>query len=304
MISDRKMDTRTDIEQVIARIASRQHGVVARVQLLRAGVAEDVVDHRLRTGRLRPIHRAVYLAGPLPVPKAREMAAVLACGDGAAVSHRSAAALWQLVPRRDEVVEVAVKSGRAGNRPGIRVHRVGTLRPDEVTTRNGIPVTTPARTLFDLGGATTQGELERALAEALARRLTTRSRVLSVLDRHPRGPGIRTLRALLESGPGPALTRSEAEERFLALVRKARLREPEVNVKAHGYEVDFYWRVDRLVVEVDGRAYHSSPQAFERDHQRDSTLVAAGLRVMRVTWHQIVDEPEALLVRLAQALAR
>ncbi|MGH7575849.1 MAG: DUF559 domain-containing protein [Longimicrobiales bacterium] len=297
---------RTDIEEVIARFAARQHGVVARAQLLRAGVAADVVDYRLRTGRLRSIYRAVYVAGPLPLPNAREMAAVLACGNGAAVSHRSAASLWQLLPRGDEasVVEVAVKSGRAGNRPGIRVHRLRTLRKDEVTTQDRIPVTTPARTLYDLGGVTTPRALERALAEAMARRVTTRSRMLSVLDCHPKGRGVSALRALLESRPGPALTRSEAEERFLALVRKARLREPEVNVMAQGNNVDFYWRVDRLVVEIDGRAYHSSPQAFERDHQRDATLVAAGLRVMRVTWRQIVDEPEAVLVRLAQALAR
>lgn len=297
---------RTDIEEVIARFAVRQHGVVSRAQLLRAGVTPDVVDYRVRTGRLRSIYRAVYVAGPLPLPNAREMAAVLACGDRAVVSHRSAATLWQLLPRGDEasVVDISVSSGRPDGRPGIRVHRLRTLHLDEVTKRDRIPITTPARTLYDLAGVTTPRALDRALAEAMARRLITRSRMLSVLDGHPGGRGVSTLRALLQPGAGPAYTRSEAEERFLALVRKARLREPEVNVMAQGYNVDFYWRVDRLVVEIDGRAYHSSPQAFERDHQRDATLVAAGLRVMRVTWRQIVDEPEAVLVRLAQALAR
>ncbi|MGH7502427.1 MAG: endonuclease domain-containing protein [Longimicrobiales bacterium] len=112
------------------------------------------------------------------------------------------------------------------------------------------------------------------------------------------------LLALIERGASPPLTRSAAEEHFLGLIRKAQLREPEVNMQVEGYEVDFVWRSERLVVEIDGRAFHSSDRSFESDRRRDGVLVAAGLRVMRVTWRQIVNEPEALLVRLTQALAR
>ncbi len=287
-------------------LAGRQHGVVARAQLLSAGVTSEVVAHRVKTGRLQRLHRGVYLVGPLKAPHTREMAAALACGGSAAVSHRSAAVLWQMLPRgRDEEpVEVVVAEGRAGRRPGIRVRHLHTLRFDEVMVRDGIPITTPARTLYDLASTVAERELERALAEGFAQRLVQRSEVLALLDHHMGGAAERRLRELLESGSRIALTRSEAEERFLELTRKARLPDPDTNAHVAGYEVDFLWRAARIVVEVDGRAFHSDYRRFESDRRKDAVLVAAGLRVMRVTWHQIVNEPEALLVRLAQALAR
>jgi very-short-patch-repair endonuclease len=287
-------------------LATRQHGVVSRDQLLRAGVSFNLVNHRVKAGRLRWLHRGVYLVGPLMAPYTREMAAVLACGESAALSHHSAARLWQLVPRdrEDDAVDVTVMKGRTGRRPHIRARHVRTLMPDEVTVHDGIPVTTPARTLCDLAGISGARELERALAEALAQRLVQSREILALLDRHRRHRGRTRLRAFLDVGHTAARTRSEAEERFLALTRKARLKEPAANAKIAGCEVDFLWRAEHLVVEVDGRAFHSSGQRFEGDRARDATLVAAGLRVMRVTWHQIVNEPEVLLVRLAQALVR
>ncbi|MGH7502078.1 MAG: endonuclease domain-containing protein [Longimicrobiales bacterium] len=299
-------DARLTAEQMIMKLAARQHGVVARVQLLRAGVQPDLVDHRLRTGRLRRLHRGIYLAGPLTGPYTREMAAVLACGEHSAVSHRSAAALWQMLPpgQNGKPVEVVLTRGRGGRMPDIRVRHVHTIRADELTVRDGIPITTAARTLYDLAVLAGRRELERALAEALALRLVERSDVLALLDRRARRPGVSRLRGLVEGESRVALTRSEAEERFLTLIRKARLDDPDTNVEVAGHEVDFLWRAERLVVEVDGRAFHASYRRFESDRRRDAVLVAAGLRVIRVTWHQIVDEPEALLVRLAQALAR
>jgi len=263
-----------------------------------------VVDHRLRVGRFRPLHRGVYRVGPVTGPRAREMAAVLACGESAAVSHRSAAVLWGMIPGgRVEAVEVIVARGRAGRRPGIRVRHVHTITREEVTVRDHVPITTAARTLYDLAGVASHRELERAVAEALALRLVDRARILALLDHHAARPGASRLRRLLD-GDTPPRTRSEAEERFLALVRKACLRDPDANAEVAGYEVDFLWRAERLVVEVDGVAFHSSNRRFEGDRRRDAVLIGAGLRVMRVTWHQIVKEPEALLVRLAQALAR
>jgi very-short-patch-repair endonuclease len=294
------------VEEAIMSLAAGQHGVVTRAQLVDAGFSADVVDHRLKRKRLRPLHRGVYLVGPLVARRVQEMAAVLACGRGAAISHRSAAMLWQLLPESAirGPVEVSSERGDHTRRPGIRMHRVRTLPPDEVTMLDGIPVTTVLRTLCDLAGAVDRRELERALAEALTRRLASRSGILLHLACRSPARGLGALRALVEMDAHPALTRSEAEERFLALVRRARLPHPVVNVTVGGYEIDFLWDPGRLVVEVDGFAYHSSARMFERDRRRDADLTAAGLRVMRVTWRQIVSEPEALVVRLAQALAQ
>ncbi len=289
-------------DRAIDELAGRQHGVVARRQLLDAGVASHVIDRRLRAGRLRRVHQGVYQVGPVTAPRAAEMAAVLACGASAVLSHRSAAALWRLTSEPEAgPVEVIT---RAGNRPrrGLRLRRMGTLRADEVTKLSGIPVTTASRTLYDLAATTESRGLERAVGEAFALRLTTPAQLWSVVSRHARTRGSANLRAILEAGE-PALTRSEAEERFLALIRKARIQRPTANVKIGRVEVDFLWRRERLVVEIDGFAYHSSAGAFERDRRRDAVLIGAGYRVARITWRQLADEPEAVIARLVKALA-
>jgi very-short-patch-repair endonuclease len=164
-------------------------------------------------------------------------------------------------------------------------------------------VTTPARTILDLAAVASPRELEQALAEAQARRLVRRSDLLPLLARFQRRPGVAALRSLLDADARPSLTRSEAEERLLALIRAAELPAPEVNVHIGRYEVDLLWRDQGLVVEVDGFRYHSSRSAFERDRLRDAELGGRGLRVMRVTWRQIVVRPEALVARIATTLA-
>jgi very-short-patch-repair endonuclease len=285
-------------------LAARQHGVVARCQLLGAGVAPDLIDHRLRSGRLTRMHRGVYLVGAVTLPITREMGAVLACGTSAVLSRRSAASRWTLLPASgpETPVEVTVIRGRSGQRiEGINVRHQHAVRPDEVTVRDGIPITTPARTLYDLA-ASADRLLERALDEAIAQRLVSRSKLLSLVGRYAARPGARRLRTLLEGDASVGFTRSEAEQRFLSLVRSATLDAPEVNVRMAGLEVDFLWREQRLVVEVDGHAFHSTPRRFENDRRRDAQLVASGVRVMRVTWHQLVDERDALIVRLTRAL--
>jgi len=227
---------------------------------------------------------------------------VLACGEGAVLSNRAASAVWAMLPypAASRPIDVTVRRGDPRGRPGIRLHRTKRLAPDEVRTRHGIPLTSPARTLLDLA-ATSPRDLERALAEAYARHLVRRAELLALIARHPRHPGAARLRALIETDP--PFTRSEAERRFLALVRRANLPAPEVNVNLARYEVDFLWWRERLVVEVDGYAFHSSRRAFEDDRRRNVDLAARGFRVIRITWRQLVSEPEALLVRLAQALA-
>lgn len=290
--------------EALARIARHQHGVVSRNQLLDLGFSAREVDNLVRSCTLRRLHRSVYLLGQVEPPLAREMAAVLACGSNAVLSHRNAAVLWGLLPITAAATpEVSVPARNPGLKPGIVIHRVVALDPRDVTKLERIPITRPARTLVDLAALLDRRELERALAEAYAKRRFTRAALGAVLNRAANAPGTAALRRALATDLAPALTRSEAEERLLGLIRKAGLPSPEVNARLERYEVDFLWPAERLVVEVDGFRYHSSRAAFERDRLRDAKLQAQGHRVMRVTWRQIIEAPEAVLVRIAQGLA-
>jgi len=240
--------------------------------------------------------------GPVAPRRAAEMAATLACGPTAAVSHRSAAALWEIAPEGPRGTPVEVQVVRhARRRPGVRVHRTAGRHPDEVVRLDGIPVTSPARTLFDLAGSGHSRMVERAFARALLRDVTTRDRVAAIRARYAGRSGTALLRKLLGSGR-PARTRSEAEHRFLRLVRSARLPAPQVNVRLGPYEVDFYWPDRHLAVEIDGFTFHASRTAFERDRERDANLATRGIRVLRFTWRQLTDTRDVVLVRLAQTL--
>jgi very-short-patch-repair endonuclease len=177
------------------------------------------------------------------------------------------------------------------------------LHPHEITTCRRIPVTTPARTLLDLAAGGVFRDFERALAEAQIRRLVRRRELAELLQRNQGRRGSRVLRGALAAETEPVLTRSEAEERLLELVRHARLPPPEGNVRLGEHEVDLLWRKQRLIVEIDGFRFHSSRAAFERDRIRDAELQANGFRVIRVTWRQIVREPDAMLARIARLLA-
>ena len=172
----------------------------------------------------------------------------------------------------------------------------------QIARVSGIPVTAPARTLMDLAASEELRVLERAVARALRSGIVTETRLSATLARHAGRPGSRALRTVLEREGGPALTRSEAEGRFLEMVREARLPVPEVNVRVAGYEVDFFWPGLRVVGEVDGFRFHRGRVRFEADRRRDMDLAAAGVQVIRVTWRQLVEEERATLVRLARAL--
>ena len=221
----------------MAEIAARQHGVVVLWQLAAAGLERGAVAHRVAQGRLIPIHRGVYLLGPLKAQFTDAMAAVLACGDGAVLSHHAAAALYGLRPAQATPgdIDVTVPARNARTRPGIHVHRVRWLAPTEVTRHEGIPVTTPHRTLLDLATMLAPSELTRALEQAQVHGLMDPS----LNEQFERHLGARALKAA--SQPEPALTRSEAETRVLQLIRAARLPHPSVNARVSGYEVDFLW---------------------------------------------------------------
>ena len=234
--------------------------------------------------------RGVYQVGPILPPFGREMAAVLACGDNALLSHHSAAAIWRIRPAHEGDVHVTVSGRDQRPRPGLHIHRSLSLI---AAVHDGLPLTNPARTLHDMATLLPQHQLDRAVEEAQVLRLVTRKE----LEQLPSRPAVKS--ALRTE---PALTRSEAERKLLELVRAARLPRPETNVHVAGYEVDFLWRDHRLVVEVDGFAFHASRTAFERDRARDATLQAAGYRVVRLTWRQLTDEPHAVVARLASLL--
>ncbi len=309
------------IELAIAEIAGRQRGTISRAQLLAIDVTRRGIERRLADGRLHRLFLGVFLVGhAVPPLLARETAALIACGSGCFLSHRTAGAIWALdappgtaaplrgrpaaalpaTPRNPLVDVTSTRSGPRGQR-GLRVHRVQRLDAADSRMRHGLPLTAPARTLLDLASVLSAQELADTVERARVLRLVTGAHIRTAMQRTPGRRGAPALRRLLVDEP--TMTRSKAERRLLTLVARAGLPRPATNVPLHGHEVDLLWRAQRLVVEVDGYAYHAHREAFERDRRRDAELQAAGYRVIRVTWRRMADEPEALLVTLAQALA-
>ena len=234
------------------------------------------------------------------------MAAVLAGGAGAVLSHRPAAALWEL-RGWDGAVDVTCP-GRRSSRPGLRVHEIA-LPADEVTVRGGIPVTTVARTLFDLAAVLPRHRLEQAFGEAERRGLGDTPSLPELVARYPGRRGVATLRAVLAAGRiGLDIPRSELEARFLAFLRDRHLPHPEVNasITARGrwLEVDCLWRPAALIAELDGHAFHADDDAYEGDRIRDRMLTADGWNVVRVTWRQLHLETDQLEADLRASLAR
>jgi very-short-patch-repair endonuclease len=292
-------------DDILVGVATGQHGVAARWQLVEAGMSLHAIEYRLLRRRLERVYRGVYRYAPMTGPRWREMAAVLSGGASAVLSYRSAAAAWgQIRASGGSATSVAITRGNPTSQPGVRFHRLRTLLAAETTHCDGVPITTPARTLVDLASCASDRELEQAVAHSLRQGLASDDEIVRIVARYPRRAGVRHLRALMCLDGAPAFTRSQAEETFLDLVRRAHLPPPETNVVVHGWEVDCLWRNSALVVEIDGRAFHSSYRAQARDRRRDATLLAQGLSVMRVTWADLHDGRDALIARLAQALVR
>jgi very-short-patch-repair endonuclease len=288
------------VDRRLVALAGRQHGVVTTAQLVALGVGRHAIAARVATGWLKRRHHGVYLVGPLETPHTAAMAAVLAYGDGALLSHYPAAVLWDVRPPPAHAMHVTILRAGVKSRDGIRAHRTGKLHPADATRRHGIPVTSPARTLLDLATQVAQRELERATDEARVLRLVTDLSLNEQFARYPNHRGVAALRKAIQ--PEARLTRSEAERRLLELIRAARLPEPRTNAKVGPYEVDFLWPERGLVVEVDGYAFHSTRRSFERDRRRDADLHNRGHRVIRFTWRQITVEPELVVATLAAQL--
>jgi very-short-patch-repair endonuclease len=293
------------MEIVAADLAAAQHGVVSRTQLLAAGVTGHQVDNAVRRGRLHRLHQGVYAVGHTALPAyAGEQAALLAYGLGAVLSHLSAGELWRILRAGAHEVHVTVVGRHLASRPGIRVHRGGTLTPADIRTRERLPLTSPARTLIDLATQLDPDAWEAALSQARFLRLIRDGELERALDAAPGRPGSAAVRAHLARESGPQLTESKAERLFLHLVRQAGLPEPRTQQRIAGFRVDAVWPEHRLIVELDGIEGHGHRSAFERDRRRDAILIAKGWRVIRFTWPQLDRQPLYVIATLSAALAR
>jgi hypothetical protein len=300
---DEQLDQiRADV--VIAGLAATQHGVVSWRQLTDAGLGRGAIAHRAHSGWLHRLYRGVFAVGHLPSsPEARWMAAVLACGDNAALSHTSGLALWDLRASSDPKIDITVATRNGlSHRDAIRIHRSGTLTPVEVTTHEGIPVTTVARTLLDAAALLQPHSLTRTVERSEILELFDLTAIQVTLDLHPAHRGRGRLTAVLDLYRDDELTRSELEARFLALCDAHSFPRPLVNHMIGDDEVDFLWPHLRVVVESDGRRTHLTHRAFERDRAKDARLTVAGYRVVRFTHRQIRYDPRGVAAVLRALL--
>ncbi|MBA2504696.1 MAG: DUF559 domain-containing protein [Thermoleophilaceae bacterium] len=271
---------------------------MARRQLLGLGVSREAIAHRLAKGRLHRLYRGVYAVGRSEVSQeGRWMAAVLACGPGAALSHFSAAVLWGI--RQAGILEVVAPNG--ARRRGIKVHRRKNI---ESVILNGIPVTTPAQTLVDIAPRLNRGELERAINEADKLDLIDPAELRAAVDELPPCPGAGIIRRLLDRQTFVP-TDTELERLFIPLALDAGLGVPLTQEWVNGFKVDFYWPELGLVVETDGGRFHRTPAQQTADRLRDQTHLAAGLTPVRFTWEQVKYERphvRSVLARVAERL--
>lgn len=289
----------------IAVLAARQHGVVSWRQLIDAGFGRGMVEHRVHTGLLHRMHRGVFAVGHRPLTReARWMGAVLACGDGAGLSHACATALWEVRPYNGVWIDVTVPTtaGRV-RRDRIRLHRSSIFDADDVTTHRAIPVTTIARTLLDVAVRFSEPALARTVEQTEIRRLFDLRAIGRTLARHPNHPGGAKLTQAIELYRADEFTRSDLEPIFLALCNAHGTPRPLVNHIVEGKEVDFFWPDQRLIVETDGRATHFTLAAYEGDRARDAYLLTLGYRTMRFTELQIRTDGATVAARLAAVLA-
>jgi very-short-patch-repair endonuclease len=296
------IDVEIQGQRRMSMLAERQHGLVTRSQLRDLGLNPGAIDYRVGSGALVVVRRGVYALGHSALrPQAPPLAAVLGSGPGAALSHASAAAHWEVRPSAATLIDVTVPRRIRGQR-GIR-HHFAELPADQVSVHDGIPVTTVARTMVDLAGVVPEPTLRRAMEAAEAARLVDWAQVEALA--RDRRRGVRALRSILaEREIGRRVTKRELEAAFVDLLRREGLPLPATNVWVEGFEVDCVWRDARLVVELDSRRFHGTDGAFERDRARDRRLAAAGWIVVRVTWRQIHDERNALLADLGGLILR
>jgi very-short-patch-repair endonuclease len=285
-----------DVE--IADLAVRQHGAVALRQLIALGLSRQAVAKRVAAGRLHPVYRGVYAVGHRRLTRnGRFMAAVLACGDGALLSHLSAAELYGFGGSGTTIDVTSATRSRSGI-PGIRLHQPRKLAPEHRTTIDGIPVTTVPRLLADLAATLDHHGLKRVWQEAQRRQLLD-VKAIRPLTSQPR-KGISKLSALVEDHEDAPDTHTEFEHRFHDFITKRDIPTPAYNVALHGYVVDALYRHERLIIELDSRAYHW--HRAEEDHDRDAELLTHGYRTYRITWRALTSSPDKVERRIRRML--
>lgn len=291
----------TTVERIIAGLASRSHGVVTRGELRAAGITKAEIEHRLRTGALLREHLAVFRVGHrAPSVEARYLAAVRACGEGAALSGRAAAYLYGLIAGPEPVPDVSAPRQR--RLPGLRTRHVRALDGREVTSWRGIPITTVARTLVDIAGDLSSYQLGRACHEAGVKYGTTPREVAAALERRPNAPGAGRLRRI-SHGDAPIVL-SKLERRFQSLLREHGLPLPATNRRVGGRRVDCRWEEPPLTVELDRYRYHRSRHAWEQDRRREREARARGDDFRRYTYGDVYEEPTAMLAELRRFFAQ
>ena len=290
------------VDRRIARIAKRQHGVVARRQLAAIGLGRGAIEHRVGVGRLHVLHAGVYAVGHTRLSaSAWRLAAVLACGPGAVLSHRTAADVLGILPSARRLVDVSSPQRTLHRHRGVVVHRPRRLGACDTAVIDGMPVTNASRTIVDLASVLGRARVSRAVEEAERRGVFDLEQVERLIVRGRRGAKL--LRTVLRAYREPSFTRSGLERRFLALCRRAGLPPPATNLWIAGGEADAVWDEHALVVELDSRAFHGTPAAFERDRERDAALQLAGYRVLRVTDVRLEHEPAEVARTVAGLLA-
>jgi very-short-patch-repair endonuclease len=287
----------------VAELAAVQRALVQRRQLVAAGIGRSTIETLQSRGVLFRVLRGVYAVGtPELQPLAAETAALLHLVHDAALSHHSAAAIWDLMPA-SETVHVTLLGRGLRPREPLRLYRVPALHPSDVALRHGLPVTAAARTIIDVAARVTTSELADLAAQARARGLVTETQLAEALNRARGRSGTRAVSQLRATEVGRALTRSHFERLLLALLIDAELPRPRMNATVNGHEVDALWPQDRLILECDSWMHHADRGAFENDRLRDQHHLARGHRVLRITYRQLVEEPLRIAVLLARALA-
>lgn len=288
-------------------LARVQHGVIARFQLLERGLGKDAVQHRIASGRLHPIHAGVYAVGHRVLSKqAWWMAAVLASGPEAVLSHRSAAALWMLRGYSGGAIHVTLPSKSTSLKKIRRHHSL--LPADEVTVEGGIPVTTVPRTIFDLAATESVDVIKNLVRESEFRHLYDGLSLWDLVERYPGRRGVRKVRAVLEGlkEEPSGRKRSRLEERFAPFLQGHRLPLPRFNdwilVGNRDFQVDCHWPGTNEIVELDGWEGHGTRSAFRDDRARDRYLRVAGYSITRITWAQLDDEPDQVAADLRALL--
>ena len=295
-----------DRERALAEFAAFQHGTVATSQLVDLGFTRAAIARRTRQGRLHRVRDGVYAVGQARLsPRGGRWAAVLSGGDGAVLSHQSAAAEWAVRALPGGAQHITVLPGNGSrSRPGLRVHRTK-LTGDDVSLRAGLWVTTVARTLIDLGDVLRVEQVRHAFVRAEQARLLDVAELDGALERAGRRRGAAMLRGLLRAyDPRWQATRSGLELRMLDIVRDHALPQPDVNAWIAGrWEADLLWRAERVIVEVDGGAVHGTPSARSRDAARDRALRRLGYRVVHVADVELGNRP-AVARKVRRALHR